>query len=55
MFATKIRKFLRLVNGTFRNKDSKVPVKPRAEVRGNPREVIEIGQRDKFISERKCH
>ena len=35
MFAKKIRKFFKLVNGYFRNRNSKVPVKPRGEVRGN--------------------
>ena len=35
-FAKKIRKFFRLVNGNFRSRDSKVLVKPKGEVRGNP-------------------
>jgi hypothetical protein len=35
-FAKKFRKFFRLMNGNFRNRDSKVPVKPSGEVRGNP-------------------
>jgi hypothetical protein len=55
MFAKKFRKFFKPVNGNFRDRDSKVLVKPRGKVRGNPRKIIETSQRDKFTSERKCH
>jgi hypothetical protein len=39
------------VNGKFRNRDSKVPVKSK----GNSREKVETSQRDKLSNERKCH
>jgi uncharacterized coiled-coil DUF342 family protein len=51
MFAKKFRKFFKPVNGNFRNRDSKVPVKSR----GNSRENFETGQRDKLSNECKCH
>jgi hypothetical protein len=35
MFAKKFRKFFRPVNGNFRNRDSKVPVKSRGNSRKN--------------------
>jgi hypothetical protein len=35
-FAKKFRKFFKPMNGNFRNRDSKVPMRPRGEVRGNP-------------------
>jgi hypothetical protein len=51
MFAKKFKKIFRPMNGKFRNRDSKVHVKSK----GNLREKVETSQRDKLSNERKCH